>query len=130
MCTKIALLLFKATILSYFDIGNLFYNSCSEADLQCLQTLKNKALRIIFTDHASMDLAVLHKRAGILKLQERRNINLIASSHSKNNSFQSIPKTNTRLLHSSTLMACPHQALCCALHLVPHTVLRLYLAQK
>lgn len=41
-------LLFKSSILSYFDQGSVFYHAALKNDLKQLQVMQNKCLRIIY----------------------------------------------------------------------------------
>lgn len=64
-------------ILSYFDLGDVFYNSSSVRNLKSLQILQNKALKYIFkNENYSTDEA--HQKANLTQLRDRRLINLVA----------------------------------------------------
>lgn len=112
MSTTIALLLFKTMILNYFDIGDLFYNSCNQRDLRRMHTLQNRALRIIYYDHLQSTLDELHKRANLLWLQDRRNLNLIISAHQRREGFYKlkVPQQNSHTLRpaASTNLHMPY----------------------
>lgn len=114
MNTKTALLLFKTMILSYYDIGDLFYNSCTKLEIKKLQSLQNKALRIIYLDHSNYDTATLHQKAGLSTLQARRNLNLIRLVHSRKIPALCSPKVSQRHTRSSssTLFSVPFSNNC------------------
>lgn len=80
--TSIAVILYKASILSYFDIGDIFYNSANINSLTKLQTLQNRALRCIYYNNSNLSTNELHVRAKLLRLQDRRDSNLAAFAHS------------------------------------------------
>lgn len=55
-----AQLLYKASILSFFDIGDIFYHSANKAPLAKLQSLQNKALRCIYLNDKQSSTIELH----------------------------------------------------------------------
>lgn len=78
-----ALLLYKTMVLSYFDLGDIFYNSCKKSCLNKLQILQNNALRCIFlaTRNSGITVQEMHKKAGLLILEQRRQLNQCAIAH-------------------------------------------------
>lgn len=87
-------------ILSYFDLGNVFYNSSSIRNLKSLQTLQNKALNCIFKNE-NYSTEEAHLKANLSQLQVRRLINLVTMTQ-----FRRIPHvrpkpSNTRNLRST-----------------------------
>lgn len=77
---KTALILYKSSILSYFDVGD---NAANKTILSKLQVMQNKALRCIFCDITDCNTNELHVKANLLKLQDRRNANLATLAHSR-----------------------------------------------
>lgn len=104
MNTKIALLLFKTMILSYYDIGDIFYNSCTKSDLKKLQTLQNRALKIVYLKNSDHTIDSLHQKADLHTLQSRRNLNLVALVHSKKIPALSQMKVSQRPTRSASRM--------------------------
>lgn len=80
---KTALLLYKSSILSYFDIGDMFYNSAKKSLLAKLQIYQNKALRCIYYEDKGLSTRDLHVKAGLSMLQDRRDANLAAFAHAR-----------------------------------------------
>lgn len=70
--------------MSYFDIGDLFYSSGNQDQLKKLQTLQNKALHCVYVHDKTLSTFDLHKKAGLMYLQDRRNLNLTAFAHKAN----------------------------------------------
>lgn len=62
-------------------MGDLFYNSATAKLLNHFQVLQNRALRCIFVDILPQSNEELHRRANLLTLQQRRNLNLITPTH-------------------------------------------------
>lgn len=54
LVNKEALLLYKSKILPYYDLGSLFYESASADQVQRLQTLQNKCVKIIFGNNTGL----------------------------------------------------------------------------
>lgn len=103
--TNNAVLLYKSMILSYFDLGDIFYNSGNLVNLKSFQSLQNKALRCIYTDHAEYSTKELHKKANLLLLHERRKLNLLTAAHShKIPQFQLCKMSNRNLRSNNKLL--------------------------
>lgn len=92
--SKTALLLYKTTILSYFDVGDIFYDAANKDPLNRLQLLQNKALCCIFA-HDS-EITTLERylyQFNLLMLQDKRNVKLVAFAHKKRlGCFKLVPK--------------------------------------
>lgn len=73
---KDALTLYKSSILPYMDIGDLFYSSANLENLNGLQVVQNKALRIIISKKNWQSTETAHTRCRLLKLRIRRNKSL------------------------------------------------------
>lgn len=101
MSSDIAVILYKASILSYFDIGDLFYNSANKNSLTKLQTLQNKALRCIYHSDHRLSVRELHVRAKLLFLQDRRDSNLAAFAHCYKLPCFKLCENRDRLLRSN-----------------------------
>lgn len=94
-------MLYKASILSYFDIGDVFYHSANKAPLAKRQTLQNKALRCIYLNNTGESTIELHIKSKLLTLEDRRKSNLAAIAHSwKLNCFD-LCRSRDRILRSN-----------------------------
>lgn len=71
-------------ILSYFDIGDIFYYSCKQSLLNRMQTLQNNALRYVFTNKIGMTVEEMHNESGLLLLSNRRKLNQSTLAHKHN----------------------------------------------
>lgn len=93
--TKYALTLYRSSILPYFDQGSLNYQCATKNTIKGLQSLQNKALRIIYSrrDWISTDSA--HKTNRLLPDTERRKYALLKYAHTK-----SLNKVNLRDVHN------------------------------
>lgn len=71
MSTSTALTLYKTMVLTLFDYGSLFYHSANISLLNRLQTLQNKAIRIICGLPKRENTDYLHTKINLLFLTER-----------------------------------------------------------
>lgn len=102
---KTALLLYKTRILSYIDIGDVFYSCCNRASLKKLQ---KRALRCVFCSKIDTNLVELHEKANVQFLENRMNIYLCAIAHKQEIPQFSLakptranPPSNFKLNHSA-----------------------------
>lgn len=72
-----AMLLYKTSILPYFDIGQLYYDSCTKAELAKLQSLQNRCLKVIYTKKKWPGHETAQRESNLLPLHMRRNLNLL-----------------------------------------------------
>lgn len=98
-----ALLLFKTMILSYFDLGNIFYDSCNKNMLKRLQTLQNSALRCVYCN-SKLSIEEMHSRSNLLLLTDRRALDQCTSVHKHNIENFEYNNTKRRVLRSSNLI--------------------------
>lgn len=70
-------------ILSYFDIGDIFYNSCNKTTLLKLQKLQNTALHCIYKCNYETPTSELHTKANLFLASDRRCLNLSAMAHKR-----------------------------------------------
>lgn len=96
-----SLLLFKTMILSYFDLGDIFYDSCSKSMLKRLQTLQNSALRCVYCS-SKLSIDEMHTKSNLLFLSARRSLNLCTAVHKHNIVNFQFDNTKSRTLRSST----------------------------
>ena len=71
MATKTAILLYKTTILSIFDYNDLYFFVLPEGKLKKLESLQNRALRIILI-YGEYNVEELRRQANVTSLKERR----------------------------------------------------------
>lgn len=71
-------------ILNYFDIGDIFYDSCEKSLLTKMQTLENNALRCVYLSRTHMSIQKMHEEAGLLPLSDRRKLNQCTLAHKLN----------------------------------------------
>lgn len=76
-----SMLLFKSSILCYFDQGSLFYHSATVHDLKQMQVLQNKCLRIIYSKKNWDNTENAHKSNNILTCHNRRILFLLKRAH-------------------------------------------------
>lgn len=81
---------------NYFDLGDIFYDSCRKSCLNKLQTLQNNALHCIYltTTDKRMSIQEMHKKAGLLLLEQRRKLNHFKYDHIKNPSLRLSTRIN------------------------------------
>lgn len=96
-----ALILYKASILSYFNIGDISYNSANKALLTKLQTLQNKSLRCIYHNEKNSNIMELHTKARLLTLEDRRKSNMATMAHSRKLSCFELCRNRDRVLKSN-----------------------------
>lgn len=78
---KESLLLYKSSILCYFDQGDLFFNAGGKKQLQSLQVLQNRCLRIIFGKRNWPGIEQAHIRCNLLFVKDRRYLSLLKYAH-------------------------------------------------
>lgn len=71
---KESFLIYKSSILPYMDLGCVYYINCESSRLNALQTLQNKALRMIIGKKEWIDTEAAHSRCNRLQLTNRRNL--------------------------------------------------------
>lgn len=97
--TNDALTLYRSAILPYFDQGSLYYQCANKNILSGLQTLQNKALRIIYTRRQWVNTDTVHKTSRLLPIHERNKLILLKHAHHKalnNVNLRDIRKTGLR----------------------------------
>ena len=74
-----AVLIYKQTILPLMDYAAFLLNSCNVSDRNDLQVLQNDCLRTCYNVYRRdrISLAVLHRDANLLSLDQRRKIQLL-----------------------------------------------------
>lgn len=68
---------YKSMIMSLYDIGDVFYCTTNKAHLCKLQTLQNRALRVIYKLGNRENTDSNHDKMGIMKLESRRKLHTI-----------------------------------------------------
>lgn len=89
-------------ILSYYDIGEIFYDSCNKTALAKLQKLQNTALRCIFKCNYDTSIIELHSRANLVTARDRRCLNLCTTAHKREIPHFEIDKPYRLNLRSNT----------------------------
>lgn len=77
LTNRIALNVYKTTILPIIDYGDIFYNAAPKSLLNKLQILQNKAIRIIAKLPGRSKTDIHHRIYDILPLSERRKLHTI-----------------------------------------------------
>ena len=72
-----AIKIYKAMILSYMDYGDIFFMNSNSTQVNKLQTLQNRALRICYNSRPKMPTDILHQSAQVPKLKARRVTHLL-----------------------------------------------------
>ena len=94
-----ALSIYKAIILPYFDYCDIVYQGANANDLDKLQRLQNKCLKICLAMHNLTDTNLVHSRAKCTRLKPRREshlCNFMCMRCAKNRNIDERP-INTRL---------------------------------
>lgn len=76
-----ALLLYKSSIIPYFDIGSLFYSGACRNETDGLQTLQNNCLRTIVGKKKWSNTTIAHERCKILTVKQHRQLTLVKYGH-------------------------------------------------
>ena len=77
MSAKTAAYIYKATILPIIDYNDIIYNLLTKQQEEKLQRVQNRALRIVFMGE-TLSTAVMHEKAGVDYLKQRREQHLLA----------------------------------------------------
>lgn len=77
LTVKASKLVYKTMILPLIDVGDFFYNSAGSKYKSKLQTLQNRALRVIYKMERRTTTDQAHNDMEMLKLQERRCLHLL-----------------------------------------------------
>lgn len=96
-----ALILFRSSILPYFDQGDVFYSCANKSTLQSLQTLQSKSLRAIFTKKHWKGTHHVHVSNKLLYLNQRRKVSLLKYAHSLSYDPNNMKSPISRNLRSS-----------------------------
>lgn len=78
-----ALLLYKSSILPYFDQGSPFYSAANQRSLLPLQTLQNKALRLVYKRRDWPGTDIAHAQSKLMSTRNRRNFFLLKHAHDR-----------------------------------------------
>ena len=84
--TAAALMLYKSMILSHIDYGDIFLNLAPKTQLNKLQVLQNRALRIChqtFIQDRQPSTLELHVNRNLLKLDKRRELHMLNLMHNR-----------------------------------------------
>lgn len=93
-----AMIIFKSSILPFFDVGDIFYIGTNLEQKKSLQTLQNKCLRTIYGRKAWPGTEEAHRRNNLLLTKERQLLHLLRYAQLK-----SFDRTNLRPHHLRTL---------------------------
>lgn len=69
--------------LPYFNQGSLYYQCATKSTLRGLQSLQNKALRIIYTKRHWVNTDSAHSTSRLLPIHERNKLTLLKYAHLK-----------------------------------------------
>ena len=86
----IRLLIYKAMILPYFDYADIIYDKANQGELDKLQRVQNRCLKICMLTNIKTDTDFVHSHTKVPKLENRRKV------HLRNFMFQR--KSNDQLL--------------------------------
>lgn len=98
---KESLLLYQSSILCYCDQGDLFFSAGSKCQLQSLQVLQNRCLRIIFGKKNWPGIEQAHIRCNLLYVKDRRNLSLLKYAHRLSFDRSNLREVNVRQLRSN-----------------------------
>lgn len=98
---KDALTLYKSTIIPFFDQGSPFYTSANKNSLKALQSLQNKALRIIYTKKKWPGTEIAHSECKLLNTDDRRTFFMLKYAHNLSYNPVNIKPPTGRALRSS-----------------------------
>ena len=97
-----ALLVFKNMILPILEYGDVFLSALSASTSNILQTLQNKALRLVLDRKKELSTNELHAAAGLRKLKFRRKLHTLQYlSHKKHDHKLIARRANGRITRSS-----------------------------
>ena len=97
-------------VLPYIDNGDTGYFSCTEHLLNKLQRMQNRALKIIFRLNRRFPTKELHQTAGVLMLDQRREMHLLSLMYKRSKIDQYIDaRSINTCAHRGTLICieCP-----------------------
>ena len=97
--------IYKSMILPYADYGDIFFTKANSQQLKKLQTLQNRALRIIFLCLDTMihtPVVMLHQSAQLPLLAVRREVHLINVMYKM--------RTNTKFINNRHIRTRLHDA--------------------
>ena len=77
LSTKASMLVYKSMLLPILEYGDIFLSAATKCNRKKLQTLQNKGLRCALNKGLETSSVALHKEAGVLKLQFRREQHLM-----------------------------------------------------
>lgn len=97
---KDALTLYKSTILPFFDQGSPFYISANKNSLKSLQSLQNRALRIIYGKKNWPGTENAHKECKLLNTDDRRNFFLLKHANTLSYDTNNIKHCDPQTLSS------------------------------
>ena len=83
--TKAAMLVYKNMILPILEYGDIFLVAASKDNRRKLQTLQNKALRVIHRVDKYYESDLIHTESNLLKLKYRREQHLLQFMYTKRN---------------------------------------------
>lgn len=97
-----SLLLYKSSILCYFDQGDVYYSVATKQELASLQTLQNKCLRVIYGSKKKWPgTDVAHQCCNLLRLGDRRKISLLKYAQTRSYNRANMQRHNVRDLRSN-----------------------------
>ena len=105
---NVALQIYKSMLLPYFDYADVIFSRANARDLDRLQTLQNKSLKICLGRNRRFSTDQIHKQANVPFLSDRR------TAHTLN--FMYLQKSNKALLNNREIRTRAHDA---PLFLVP-----------
>lgn len=97
---KESLLLYKSSILCFFDQGDIFFNAGSKNQLQALQVMQNRCLRVIYGKKNWPGIEGAHKQCNVLYIKKRRNLSLTKYAHRLSFDHRNLRNINRTGLHS------------------------------
>ena len=98
----VALLIYKTMLLPYLDYADVIFNNSNSGDLQKLQKLQNRCLRICLGFDARFNTDRAHKLASTPFLSDRRKAHVC--------NFMYVRKSRTNLLNNMEIRTRAHDA--------------------
>ena len=99
---KVALQIYKSMLLPYFDYADIIFCKANARDLDRLQTLQNKCLKICMGKERRFSTERIHKLANVPFLSDRRNAHLLNLMYCR--------KSNRALLNTREIRTRAHDA--------------------
>ena len=114
---SVAIRIYKTKILPYFDQGDILYIDAFQKDLDKLEKLQNRALKICANANNRHHIANLHNNANIPYLRRTYHLNIYAFSRSKLIEYLDTTPIRARLRNAKSnfkvVDRCVYRQTCC-----------------